>query len=149
LDAASWSPPCSSCAYYRGVPPHPASRAELERQRARIDDLFRGGWILERPDQPPELARQRLPFVNGVGDDSEVIIIGHGARQCVAVLFSHQSFPGVRFGHRFTPEDKHAPIWLKEDIETGALRRMMRLCPASDDAGVVWTTWGYAGASNP
>ena len=26
------------------------------------------------------------------------------ARQlCVAVLFSHQGFPGVRFGHRFTP----------------------------------------------
>jgi hypothetical protein len=40
-----------------------------------------------------------------VDDDTEVTITSHGARQCVAVLFSHQSFPGVRFGHRFTLGD--------------------------------------------
>ena len=131
------------------MPSDAATPAELESERARIADLFRGGWILERPDQPPELAQQRLPFISAVGDDFAVIITGHGGRQCVAVLFSHQRFPGVRFGHRFTPGDEHAPIWLKEDIETGALRRMMDARPAPDDAGVVWTTWGYPGASDP
>ena len=69
-------------------------------------------------------------------------------RQCVVALFSHQGFPGVRFGHRFTPGDKHAPIWLKEEIETGALHRMMQAQPAPDDAGIVWTTWGPTGASD-
>jgi hypothetical protein len=88
-------------------------------------------------------------LAKGVGDDAEVIITGRGARQCVAALFSHQSFPGVRFGHRFTLGDKHAPIWLKEEIETGALHRMMQAQPAPDDAGIVWTTWGPTGASDP
>jgi hypothetical protein len=131
------------------VPPPPASSAELERQRARIDTLLHDGWILQESDQPPEPARQRLPFIKGVGDDAEVIVTGHGARECVAVLFNHQCFPGVRFGHRFTPGDRHAPIWLKEEIETGALHRMMRAQPAPDDAGIVWTTWGPTGASDP
>lgn len=127
-------------AYDLAVPPNSASSAELERQRARIDVFFRDGWIPQGPDRPPEPTRQRLPFIKGGGDDAEVIITGHGARQCVAVLFSHQSFPGVRFGHRFTPGDKHAPIWLKEEIETGALHRIMQVQPAPDDAGIVWTT---------
>ena len=60
----------------------------------------------------------------------------------MAVLFCHQSFPGVRFGHRFTPADKYAPIWLMEEIETGALHRMMRTQPPPDDAGTVWAAWG-------
>jgi hypothetical protein len=131
------------------VPPHAASSADLERERSRIEALFRGGWIPERPDRQPELTPQRQPFISGVGDDFEVIIIGHAARQCVAVLFSYQRFPGVRFGHRFTPGDKHAPIWLKEAIETGTLRRMMQARPAPDDAGIVWTTWGHADAADP
>jgi hypothetical protein len=29
-----------------------------------------------------------------------------------------------------------------EEIETGALDRMMQDPPAPDDAGVIWTTWG-------
>ena len=136
-------------AYHLAVAPYPASSTELERQRARIDVLFRDGWILKGPYRPPETARQSLPFIKGVGDDAEVIITGHGVRQCVAALFSHQGFPGVRFGHRFTPGDKHAPIWLKEEIETGALHRMMQAQPAADDAGIVWTTWGPTGAPDP
>jgi hypothetical protein len=134
------------------VSPHAPSPEELERERARVDGLFRAGWILERPDQPQGSARQRLPFIDDIRDDFEVIIDGDGegdgARQCVAVLFSHQSFPGVRFGHRFTPGDPHAPIWLKEAIETGMLRRLMQTRPASNDAGIVWTTWGHAATAD-
>jgi hypothetical protein len=29
-----------------------------------------------------------------------------------------------------------------EEIDTGALHRMMRNAPAADDAGIIWTTWG-------
>jgi hypothetical protein len=134
-------------AYDRAVPPHPASSAELERQQARIDALFRGGWIVDSPDRPAGQPEQRLPFINGVCD-AEVVITGDSARRCVAVLFNSQDFPGVRFGHRFTPGDKHAAVWLKEDIETGALRRMMRARPAPDDTGIVWTTWGHAGGAS-
>jgi hypothetical protein len=131
------------------VPPHPAGSAELERERARIDALFRRGWRVSGPARAPESARQRLPFITGVDDDAEVIITSHSARDCVAVLFGHQSFPGVRFGHRFTPGDKHAPIWLKEEIETGALHRMMQTRPGPDQAGIVWTRWEQPGASDP
>lgn len=93
---------------------------------------------------------RRMPFIRGVSDDAEVIIIGTGSRRCVAVLFSHESFPGIRFGHRFAPpSDEHAPIWLMEEVETGALHRMMRDQPAADDAGIVWTTWGATAPSNP
>jgi hypothetical protein len=88
--------------------------------------------------------RERKPFIMGVSD-AEVIITGRGAVACAAVLFSHDSFPGVRFGHRFTPpSDEHAAIWLMEEIETGALHRMMRTPPQADDAGITWTTWGAA-----
>jgi hypothetical protein len=89
--------------------------------------------------------RERKPFITGVSDDAEVIITSHGAVQYVAVLFSHDSFPGVRFGHRFTPpSDKHAEIWLMEEIETGALHRMMQVPPWADDEGIIWTAWGLA-----
>jgi hypothetical protein len=101
-----------------------------------------------QPGDPPP-PRQRRPFIKGVGD-AEVIITGTGSWRYVAVLFSHESFPGVRFGHRFAPpSDKHAPVWLMEEIETGALHRMMQDQPAADDAGIVWTTWGATAPSNP
>jgi hypothetical protein len=32
-------------------------------------------------------------------------------------------------------------IWLKEEIETGALDRMMQTPPAADETGIMWTTW--------
>jgi hypothetical protein len=101
-----------------------------------------------QPGDPPP-PRQRRPFIKGVSD-AEVIITGTGSWRYVAVLFSHESFPGVRFGHRFAPPpDKHAPVWLMEEIETGALHRMMQDQPAADDTGIVWTTWGATAPSDP
>jgi len=90
------------------------------------------------PLPPPE----RRAFIRGVSDDAEVIIIGTGSSQSVAILFSYEAYPGVRFGHRFSrPEDKHSLIWLMEEIETGALYRMMQNKPVADNAGITWTTF--------
>jgi len=89
------------------------------------------------PLQPP-------PFITNV-TDAEVLITGSGPERRIAVLFSHEHFPGIRFGHRFRREpgrETYERIWLKEEIETGALRRMMQDSPAPDEAGVIWTTWG-------
>jgi hypothetical protein len=41
-----------------------------------------------------------------------------------------------------SPAENREPIWLVEEIETGALDRMMEDPPAPDDAGIIWTTWG-------
>jgi hypothetical protein len=117
--------------------------------------LDHGGWTgLDQPtiqavrngarpgdSLPPS---QPLPFIDNV-TDAEVLTIGSGPHRRIAVLFSHEHFPGVRFGHRFRREpgrETHESIWLKEEIETGALRRMMQDPPAPDDAGVIWTIWG-------
>jgi hypothetical protein len=101
----------------------------------------RDGALPGDPLPPPE----RKPFITGVPDDAEAIISGSEDGQRVVVLFSHQHFPGVRFGHRFPPpsvEDiRHSTIWLKESIETGALHRMMQNQPSADEAGIIWTTW--------
>jgi hypothetical protein len=87
---------------------------------------------------------QPRPYIDNV-THAEVTIAGSGPGRRVAVLFSHRHFPGVHFGHRF-PLDLHAEgreqIWLKEEIETGALHRMMGNRPFADDAGITWTTWG-------
>jgi len=118
--------------------------ADLERQQAHIEACFRDGWVAKNtgdPLPPPE----RRPFISGVSDDAEVIITGSGAERRVAVLFTHQDFASARFGHRlpapWTGSSQHASIWLMEEIETGALHRMMRNSPAADDAGIIWTTW--------
>ena len=112
--------------------------------------LSEGGWTgLDRAtiqavrggaqpgDSLPPL--QPRPFIIKV-TDAEAVITGTGQGRQVAVLFSHQDFPGARFGHRFGPDGE--PIELMEEIETGALHRMMRSRPAPDSAGVIWTTWG-------
>ena len=100
-------------------------------------DAVRGG---AQPGDPlPPL--QPHPYIDDV-TDAEVIITGVGPHRRVAVLFSHQHFPGVRFGHRFSGYDRALEgIELKEEIETGALDRMMQSQPAADDAGIIWTTW--------
>jgi hypothetical protein len=85
-----------------------------------------------------------LPFINNVRD-AEVLITGTGPGRRVAVLFSHDKFPGIRFGHHFPREpgpETFEEIWLKDEIETGALHRMMEDSPAPDEEGVIWTTWG-------
>ena len=87
---------------------------------------------------------QPSPYIRGV-TDTEVIITGRGPGRCVAVLFSHQDFPNARFGHRFPLEpfgEDREKIWLKEELDTGALHHMMDTQPAADDAGIIWTTWG-------
>ena len=90
---------------------------------------------------PPSQPR---PFIRDV-TDAEVRITGSGPGRRIAVLFSYGHFPGIRFGHRFPREPgrgTHERIWLMEEIDTGALDRMMQDPPAPDDAGVIWTTWG-------
>ena len=81
------------------------------------------------------------PYIDDV-TDAEVVITGSGPARRVAVLFSYRRFPGLRFGHRFSGYDPSIErIGLKEEIETGALDRMMQDPPAPDDAGIIWTTW--------
>jgi len=121
--------------------------------------LGRGGWTgldlatIEavrggaQPGDPlPPLEAE--PYIRDL-TDTEVIITGTGQGRRVAVLFSHASFPGVRFGHRFPlglDEYGGDPVYLREEIETGALHRMMQAQPAADDNGITWTTWGDPGA---
>jgi hypothetical protein len=114
-------------------------RVLTERAYAEARQLFsRGGWKgLDRATieavrggaqpgdaLPPE---QPKPFITDV-TEPEVVITGSGEGRRVAVLFSHRHFPGLRFGHRFPP-DPHAEcreqIWLMEEIDNGALHRMM------------------------
>jgi hypothetical protein len=87
---------------------------------------------------------QPRPFIRHV-TDAEVVLDGSGPRRRVVVLFCHERFPGVRFGHRFPLEpfgEGHEDIWLMEEIDTGALHRMMDDPPPADEGGIVWTTWG-------
>ena len=87
---------------------------------------------------------QPRPFIAHV-TDAQVFITGSGPGRRIAVLFFHDHFPGIRFGHRLRREpgqETYERVWLMEEIETGALHRMMQDPPAPDDAGVIWTTWG-------
>lgn len=76
----------------------------------------------------------------------EVIIIGQEAERRVAVLFSHEDFPGVQFGHRFGLHipggNREAAIRLIEQVQAGALRQAMQTHRRDDGAGITWTPWG-------
>jgi len=114
---------------------------ESGAQRTAVDHVtlraVREGATPGDPLPPPE----RTPYIRGVSDDAEVIITETGPP--LAILFSHDGFPGIRFGHRFKrPWTEYALVSLMEDIETGALHRMMRDSPPAEDAGIIWTTWG-------
>lgn len=123
--------------------------------------IEQGGWTgLDRVTiqavrdgaQPGESlpALRPVPFIKCV-TNAQVIITGIGPHQRVAVLFSHEDFLSARFGHRFPrPSDEggqFASVWLMEEIETGALHRMMRNPPPADSAGIIWTTWGQPSRS--
>jgi hypothetical protein len=88
--------------------------------------------------------RGRTPLIEHVSDDAEVIITGD-AQPRVAVLFSHDQFPGVRFGHRLQHPAgelaRYETTWLAEALGTGSLHRMMRTPPPPDESGITWTTW--------
>lgn len=79
----------------------PPGSGALARQRAEIEAAFRDGWT-PLPGQPGD----PLPHDPHLGPNPnpEVIIIGTGLGQRVAVLFPHQDFPEIQFGHRFEQE---------------------------------------------
>jgi len=149
----------AEAAFREGWVPVGAGEPRVLTERAYTEArevISHGGWtgldreIIEavregaRPGDPLSPLRPR-PYIDHV-TDAEVIVHGDGPRRRVAVLFAHQHFPGVRFGHRFRLEpsgENREPIWLKEEIETGALHRMMQNEPVADDIGVIWTTWGF------
>jgi hypothetical protein len=130
-----------------------------EGQLARLDHVAQhGGWTNKdeseylrrlraggrRGDPLPPAPAIREPYINGLGEDFEFQIATHAGQASVVVLFSHQQWPGIRFGHRFPPPrqaDGYEAIWLKEEVETGALNRLMNSDPSPDDAGVIWTDW--------
>ena len=139
-----WAPPDAGNPRVLAVPAWAeACRVISHGGRTSIDQVtfeaVRGGA------RPGDLLPPRQPdrYTDDV-TDAEVIITGVGPQRRVAVLFSHRHFPGVRFGHRFPPDpDAEAleQIWLKEEIETGALNRMMQSQPPADETGIIWTTW--------
>ena len=140
-----WAPPGA------GEPRALTVRAYAEARKV----LDNGGWTGLDPVTIQAVRDGALPgdslpplrpeaFIRHV-TDTVVIIHGDGRTPRVAVLFSYDPFPGVRFGHRFpleSPAENREPIWLMEEIETGALDRMMQDPPAADAAGIIWTTWG-------
>lgn len=85
------------------------------------------------------------PLIRGVSREVEVLILDSDSRHSIALLFTHESFPGVTFGHRATVSAEDGfQLWLielMEEIETGALHRMMSSEPAADPDGIIWTTW--------
>ena len=116
----------------------------------------RGGWTgLDFPllravregaqpaDPLPPL--EAKPLIRGVHDVA-VRIVGAGPERRVAVYFSYEPFPGVRFGHRFELDEtlmggEH--IDLMEEVETGGLHRFVASAPEPDEDGVIWTRfWG-------
>ncbi len=147
-----------SAAFHDGWTPHGAGdpRTLTEQDHAEARKLLdRGGWTgldqatinavrdgAQPGDSLPPL--QRRPFIDNV-TDTEVTLRGTGPGRRVAVLFSHGNFPGAHFGHRFPLEpyaQDHESIWLMEEIDTGALHRMMQTQPSADSTGITWTTWG-------
>jgi hypothetical protein len=103
-----------------------------------------------KPGDPlPSELLETLPAITEVYD-ADVRIVGQGEDRRVTVFFSHQAFPGVRFGHRLQPRwGAHVnvwrwdeDVWLKENVESGRLHLMMRDQTAVGQDGIVWTTFG-------
>lgn len=145
-------------AFRDGWTPHGAGepRVLTERDYAEVRGILgQGGWTgldqatiraVREGAQPGDSLppSQSQPFIDNVSD-AEVILDGTGAGRRVAVLFSHADFPAIRFGHRFPLDpfgEERESIWLMEEIDTGALHRMMKNQPSADSSGVIWTIWG-------
>jgi hypothetical protein len=128
-----------------------------EDQLARLDRVNQhGGWLNRdeheylqrlraggrRGEPLPAAPATREPYIDGIGEDFEIRIATQAEQVAVVILFSHERWPGIRFGHRFPPPnqaDGYEDIWLKEEVETGALSRLMDREPRPDDDGVIWT----------
>jgi hypothetical protein len=128
-----------------------------EEQLARLDEVCQnGGWTDKaeseylrrlRAGGPrgaplPAAPAAREPYIDGIGEDFEFRISTQAGQANVVVLFSHERWPGIRFGHRFpTPReaDGYEAIWLKEELETGALNRLMNGDQRPYNAEVIWT----------
>lgn len=96
-----------------------------------------GEWGSSLPAQP----EARRPFVKGMGDDFEFVIVGEGEAARVAILFSHERAPGVRFGYRFPspgPRAQHAAVFLMEEIEAGKFGKQVVRARAPGEGEIVW-----------
>jgi hypothetical protein len=95
-------------------PVHPAE-FNVERQRDALEATFQRGWRRVSDGQ-------RRPYVRGLREDFTLSVDRSGPVAHVVMLFTHESFPGVRFGHRFRPPpDEFEDIEFMEDVETGGL----------------------------
>jgi hypothetical protein len=93
-----------------------------------------------RGEPMPAAPARREPLISGMKDDFAVVITEADGQAHVAVLFSHEQWPGVRFGHRFVPDaDGYEVIWFDEYVSTGGLDRLMSRQPAPDQDGTIWT----------
>jgi hypothetical protein len=114
----------------------------LNKQEHEYLQQLRAGGLLGDP--LPGAPATRRPFIDGMADDFEVRIEGAGDSANVVIVFSHADHPGVRFGHRFPAPDEadgSEDIWLMEEVETGALGRLLGRHPSPDSDGIVWTDW--------
>ncbi len=103
-----------------------AHAASIEEQRS----LFQGFVALAH-----EMGAKKVR-------SGETCVIDDGASRSVVFLFSHDDFPGTRFGYHCKPpaDDPYEEIWLAEELATGALHRMMRYDePTADEGGIMWT----------
>lgn len=121
--------------------PRTLTADQYEHARSIVE---RGGWTRLDP-----ALLQAVPDGPRPGDplpplEAEARIVGVGPDRRVVVFFSYEAIPGVRFGHRFEPDERlilNEEMDLMEDIETGALHRMMRDPPRPDEDGVGWAAF--------
>ena len=103
---------------------------ELERQRAEVEAAFRERWV-PLPGSEPQLLTER--------DYAKARrFIAQPGKTWVAPV----AIEAVRNGAQPGDPLPHDRFWLMEDIDTGALHRMMDNPPPADKDGIVWTTWG-------
>jgi hypothetical protein len=129
-----------------------------EEQLARIEHVRdHGGWLnrqeaeylqrlrdgARRGDPLPAAPPTREPYIDGCSEDFDVRIVGadDDAR-------GHSVLPRALAGAPFrspfpapNEADGYESVWLKEEVETGALARQMLEHPGPDGDGIIWTNW--------